>query len=433
MPRRPTIHAPEPQQWFLCSVADCPRKFRTISGRTRHINAKHDENDPRHENSGPQIPPKHPQARVNPPLSHDDPNLLDIGMSNSLHLGDSDGDSDPHFRELTPLSIDPGDIDMPGPPNPLVSPTPSSPSPSSETGEDSIRVPDVEYHPYIDGAYFLPFRLIASNIFYQAQPCDEDGILLLNPKVPPITQMRQQDDWTPYRDRVAFELADFLFQREQMSVGNIDILLHLWAASLAQHDDSPPFLNHQDLYDTIDATPIGGVPWQSASLSYDGPLPIQPFPWMQSKYTIWFRDPRLLFKGMLENPDFAKSFDYRPYRQYDTRGSRRYEHFMSADWAWSQAVCPFPCFFAPALMNAQDIIAEDPENHGAMFVPIILGSDKTTVSVMTGQTEYWPIYGSIGNIHNNVRRAHGAGLVLIGFLSIPKSKSQLPFFYNIIL
>jgi hypothetical protein len=56
-----------------------------------------------------------------------------------------------------------------------------------------------------------------------------------------------------------------------------------------------------------------------------------------------------------------------------------------------------------------------------MFVPIILGSDKTTVSVATGNNEYWPLYGSIGNIHNNVRRAHGGGLVLIGFLSIPKS------------
>jgi hypothetical protein len=244
----------------------------------------------------------------------------------------------------------------------------------------------------------------------------------MNAEVPPITQMRQQDDWMPYRDRIAFELADFLFHREQMSASNIDILLRLWAASLAQHGDSPSFVNHQDLYNTIDATSIGGVPWQSATLSYDGPLPDQPPPWMQSEYTIWFRDPRLLFKSMLENPDFAKSFDYRPYRQYDTRGSRRYEHFMSADWAWNQAVHFFSCFYAPALMNAQDIIAEDPENHGTMFVPIILGSDKTTVSVATGHIEYWPIYGSIGNIHNNVRRAHGAGLVLIGFLSIPKSK-----------
>ena len=69
----------------------------------------------------------------------------------------------------------------------------------------------------------------------------------------------------------------------------------------------------------------------------------------------------------------------------------------------------------------QDIISEDPETHGSMFVPVILGSNKTTVSVATGHSEYWPLYASIGNIHNNVRRAHGSGLALVGFLAIPKS------------
>src|SRR6202034_4860933 len=75
----------------------------------------------------------------------------------------------------------------------------------------------------------------------------------------------------------------------------------------------------------------------------------------------------------------------------------------------------------------QDIIAMDPDIHGALFVPIILGSDKTTVSVATGHNEYWPLYASIGNIHNNIRRAHGDGLVLVGFLSIPKSLLCLSF------
>jgi hypothetical protein len=69
----------------------------------------------------------------------------------------------------------------------------------------------------------------------------------------------------------------------------------------------------------------------------------------------------------------------------------------------------------------QDEIAEDPATHGSTFVPIILGSDKTTVSVATGHNEYYPLYASIGNIHNNVRRAHRNGLVVIGFLAIPKS------------
>jgi hypothetical protein len=55
-----------------------------------------------------------------------------------------------------------------------------------------------------------------------------------------------------------------------------------------------------------------------------------------------------------------------------------------------------------------------------MFVPIILGSDKTTVSVATGQNEFYPLYLSIGNVKNHVRRAHKDALVLIAFLAIPK-------------
>lgn len=57
-----------------------------------------------------------------------------------------------------------------------------------------------------------------------------------------------------------------------------------------------------------------------------------------------------------------------------------------------------------------------------MFVPIILGSDKTTVSVATGNNEYYPLYLSLGNVRNNVRRAHRDALVLVAFLAIPKCK-----------
>jgi len=60
-----------------------------------------------------------------------------------------------------------------------------------------------------------------------------------------------------------------------------------------------------------------------------------------------------------------------------------------------------------------------------MFVPMILGSDKTTVSVATGLNEYWPLYGSVGNLQNNARCGHGQALVLIGFLAIPKGTISL--------
>ena len=57
-----------------------------------------------------------------------------------------------------------------------------------------------------------------------------------------------------------------------------------------------------------------------------------------------------------------------------------------------------------------------------MYCPIILGSDKTTVSVATGQVEYHPVYLLIGNPHNAVRRAHRNAVIPIAFLPILKCK-----------
>lgn len=76
-----------------------------------------------------------------------------------------------------------------------------------------------------------------------------------------------------------------------MSAADIDFLCQLWAATLTKYDDSPPYTNHKDLYETIDATPIGGAPWQSATFQYDGPRPADDTPtptWMEAEYTIWF-------------------------------------------------------------------------------------------------------------------------------------------------
>ena len=71
------------------------------------------------------------------------------------------------------------------------------------------------------------------------------------------------------------------------------------------------------------------------------------------------------------------------------------------------------------------MIAENPDNYGAMFTPIVLGSDKTTVSVATGQNEYYPLYISLGNLTNNARRAHRNGVAVLGFLAIPKCTQHL--------
>ena len=78
---------------------------------------------------------------------------------------------------------------------------------------------------------------------------------------------------------------------------------------------------------------------------------------------------------------------------------------------------------SPLTEYIQDQIARDESTHGAMFVPIVAGSDKTTVSVATGHQEYHPVYMSPGNLTNIAQRAHTNALLPVTFLPIPKSMS----------
>jgi Plavaka transposase len=145
---------------------------------------------------------------------------------------------------------------------------------------------------------------------------------------------------------------------------------------------------------------------------------------MTKKYDIWFRDPCALLWNQLVNKDFDGEINYAPRQVFNVLDKRVWSDFMTGYWAWDQAVCiPFVKFPAVGAYSRQNTIAQDPMTHGATFVPIILGSDKTTVSVATGQNKYYPLYISNGCVHNGARRAHRNAVSLVGFLAIPKGQS----------
>jgi hypothetical protein len=125
-----------------------------------------------------------------------------------------------------------------------------------------------------------------------------------------------------------------------MSASNIDQLLNLWAASLLPHQDQPPFRDHNDLYKTIDAIPLGDVPWKSFSMSYTGELPNnhEVPTWMESEFDVWYRNPHTVVHNMLANLDFKDQMDYAPYHEFETDGEQRYQDMMSGEWAWRQVV-----------------------------------------------------------------------------------------------
>ena len=255
-------------------------------------------------------------------------------------------------------------------------------------------------------------------------PCDSDGAELPPGTGPPPRTDAVPGDWAPFSKRLEFELAKFLFKREQMPQSNISFLMDLWSADVMQHGGQPPFADHADMYRTIDEIALGDAPWMCLRIRYTGPRPPTNVPqWMTDVYEIWYRDPRKVARSMLGNPDFNGGFDVAPFREFTRGGERRYGNLMSGNWAWRIAVrnpLRSPSKLYSNLLRRQDaIINEVAGSEGGTVVPLVFGSDKTTVSVATGQNDFYPLYMSLGNLHNSVRRAHRDSVIPIAFLAIP--------------
>ncbi|EMD30780.1 hypothetical protein CERSUDRAFT_78623 [Gelatoporia subvermispora B] len=242
-------------------------------------------------------------------------------------------------------------------------------------------------------------RLIKQHPELNGRPCDADGTFLPKNTAPSPQPPRASDDYSPFEDHVQFETADFLYTRNQMSAGHIDELFYLWAASMAKHKDSGPFGGHRPLYETIDLIPNGDISWQSITLNYKDKdqLPDQAPAWQKADYDVWYRDPKKIIKNMLANPDFKDEIDYAPIRDHLPKSEGGGLHPGHGNKLRIEHIFKRRTGVLNLLPVKQNKIAKDPDTHRSMFVPIILGSDKTTVSVATGQNKYYPLYASIAS------------------------------------
>ncbi|KAF8167103.1 hypothetical protein B0H34DRAFT_791874 [Crassisporium funariophilum] len=227
----------------------------------------------------------------------------------------------------------------------------------------------------------------------------------------------QSNPWAPFEDRLTFDWAQYQYVELQSSEAEIGRGLDLWLAAIIKsgftNTDTEkvpiPWCSAQELYATIDSIQAGGAPWMTHTFRYNGPKPESPPNWMEETYELNVRDILIVLEGQLATVDFHNHFDYKPYREYDANGNRVWSNLMSGSWAYEEAT----------------ELVKDRDMHGAMLVPVLAGSDKTTVSVATGHQEYLPVYASPGNISNAARRGHGNGVLPFAFLPIPKaSKTQ---------
>jgi Plavaka transposase len=173
------------------------------------------------------------------------------------------------------------------------------------------------------------------------QPCDADGNDLPDDSPPAPDTQQPPDNYFPFGSRREFELADFLYRKEQMSAMKIDELMDIWAAF--QQDDEgepdPPFADAKNMYETIDQTELGDVPWQAFSVKFNGDIPEGAPGWMTASYEVWYRDPLVVIEGQLGNPDFNNEMDFAPKQVFSQDGNRQFTDFMLGNDTWEQAVC----------------------------------------------------------------------------------------------
>ncbi|KAF7292216.1 C2H2-type domain-containing protein [Mycena indigotica] len=261
-----------------CQFPGCGRTFKTASGLTRHVRAYHDNPT---EIAGPSTMP------------FDNPSPSNGSSSQPSPLRDS--------------------------PMPAWEPHSSTPPASVAEGNGPENHWRRIYHPFLTG-----------------RPCDENGVYLPAGEPPQPRHDLALDEWDPYEDLVQFRLADFAFRKAQISGSNIDELLEIWALDKLKSDEPAPFANADHLYETIDATTLGDAPWKClvtdpVSTAADAPE------WARRSYEIWYRDPKVVVKNLLDNPDFNGLFDYAPYIEINPENKRRWSDFMSANFAWSHS------------------------------------------------------------------------------------------------
>ncbi|KAG2124381.1 hypothetical protein DEU56DRAFT_873315 [Suillus clintonianus] len=206
----------------------------------------------------------------------------------------------------------------------------------------------------------------------------------------------------PFVDQAEWQLAEFLIQR--LTQTDINKFLKLdWVSTLHKFKSrpSPSFKSADQLFGWIDALPSGPA-WQS---EFKSPVKSGLLPYLEATGPgplIW-RDGLEVVKDIFANPIFSNHMMYDPHIVM-VGSEREYGEFFTANRAFAIQVWLFNNL---------------PE--GATIIPIILASDKTPVTRMSGGLEMHPVFLTIGNIQSEVRmKATAHAWSCVAFIPIPK-------------
>ncbi|KAG2335531.1 hypothetical protein BDR05DRAFT_978937 [Suillus weaverae] len=181
----------------------------------------------------------------------------------------------------------------------------------------------------------------------------------------------------PFHDEGEWELGKFMVEnltQTQM----IKFLKLKWVNVQVTSSTLTKFVHSlilvkDQLLDWMDSLPCF-TQWKVSKMEFAGYKTTYPIE------LIW-HDALEVIKQLFSNPIFTNHMTYTPHI-INIRNQREYGDYMSADMAW----------------KIQDYLPV-----GATQVPIILGSDKTHVTRITGGLQMHPIFITISNIDSEVR------------------------------
>ncbi|KAI6156712.1 hypothetical protein BKA82DRAFT_4325524 [Pisolithus tinctorius] len=199
-------------------------------------------------------------------------------------------------------------------------------------------------------------------------------------------QKNNNNQWAPFQNKNEWDLACFLMKNMGQTKINEFLKLSLVRESGVSFSSAHAFLKYVDSLRT-------GPAWTCEMIDVVGDT---------EQVELWRRDPVECVMELIGNPAFRDAMAYSPEHAYtDSKGTNHiYDEMWTANWWW-------------------DVQGKLPAS--AMVAPVILSSDKTSLSMFSGDKKAWPVYLTIGNISKDVRQQVSAhATTLIGYLPISK-------------